>query len=185
MNTLKLTAKDFKNGEYVGKETFESEYQGSVEIEENLGWQRIKRIWCSGSLVVGAGTSIEAGGYIKAGEYIEAGWYIKAGASIEAGGYIEAGGSIKAGGYGITAGLSISCKLSLSAKMRIIAGVSPWRDGNDNSDSLVTCGKLESGTVVGTLVETGLPETPAPIKSSCHGDEPGPFCRKCGQAVNR
>ena len=126
MKTLKLTSNDFKNGEYVGKELFDSEYQGSVEIEGGLGYQSIKGIWCSGSLVVGAGTSITAGTYIK-------------------------------------------------------AGGSPWEDGKNTSYSTVACVKLESGTVIGTLVEIGLPEEET--VNPCHGDEPGPFCRKCGERL--
>ena len=51
-------------------------------------------------------------------------------------------------------------------------------DGKNTSYSTVTCVKLESGTVVGILVETGLPEEET--ANPCHGDEPGPFCRKCG-----
>jgi hypothetical protein len=66
----------------------------------------------------------------------------------------------------------------LSAKLRIIAGASPYQDGNNNA---ILCGKLESGTIIGNLVETGLPKDPKPI--SCHGDEPGPFCRKCGEKL--
>ena len=180
--------------------------QGDVEFAPNLGIVMVDHIWCTGSLRVGAGTSIKAGGYIeagwsikaggyieagtsikaggyieagrhiKAGGYIEAGWSIEAGTSIKAGGYIEAGWSIKAGGYieagtsikaggyieagtfGITAGYWVTAKLAINTKMRVIAGVSPWIDGSNPKGSTITCGKLESGTVIGTLVETGLPD---------------------------
>ena len=130
--------------------------EGDVEISANLGILRPERVWCAGSLRVEAGTSIKAGGSIKAGTYI------------------------KAESRGILAGLSISCKLILSAKMRIIAGITPWEDGSNPEMSIVTCGKLESGTVVGTLVETGLPDEPS---SGCQHRQTGKFCSECGASL--
>ena len=126
--------------------------QGDVEFAPNLGIVMVDHIWCTGSLRVGAGTSIKAGGYIEAGWSIKAGGYIEAGTSIKAGGYIEAGT------FGITAGYWVTAKLAINTKMRVIAGVSPWIDGSNPKDSTITCCKLESGTAVGELVETGLPD---------------------------
>jgi hypothetical protein len=68
-----------------------------------------------------------------------------------------------------TAAYSVSCKLALKVGLRIVAGCAPWSWCNE-SHRTITCGKLESGTVVlGTLIETGLPETakatPAPVSS--------------------
>ena len=158
------------------KVDWSQEIQGDVEFAPNFGIVQVPLIWCTGSITAGmgthikagtsidAGTYINAGGYIKAGTYINAGGYINAGTSIDADGYINAGtsidadGYITAGNYGITAGFYITCKETLSAKMRIIAGVFPTLDGTDPSCSHITCGKLLSGTVVGELVETGLPD---------------------------
>ena len=196
---MKITAKDLKNKRYQG--SFSKQYEGDVEIEGNLGLVSFDNIWCTGSITAGLGTyiyavtSIDAGTYINAGtsidagESINAGTYIDAGESIYAGTYIDAGESIyantsinagthiRAVDFGITAGYSIICKTTLSAKLRIIAGASPYQDGNNNT---ITCGKLESGTIVGNLVETGLPDD---RPKQCHGGQTGKFCSECGEKL--
>jgi hypothetical protein len=89
---LELTAADFteRNGrlEYAGIADL-SDYQGSVEIADDLGWVWFDRLGVSGSIIAGMGTSIEAN------------------ESVESGGSVETG-------KGITAGLSIQCKRTRS-----------------------------------------------------------------------
>ena len=80
MQTLRLTAKDFKESDnywsdYIGK-TDVSDFDGHLEIEGGLGWVKFSSINVTGSL------GIEAGEGIKAGSGIEAGSGIKAGSGI-------------------------------------------------------------------------------------------------------
>ena len=150
---MKITAKDLKSERYQG--SFSKQYEGDVEIEGNLGFVSFDNIWCTGSITAGLGT------YIYAGTYI------------------DAGTEIRAVDFGITAGYSIICKTTLSAKLRIIAGASPYQDGNNNT---ITCGKLESGTVVGNLVETGLPDD-RPNNNYFNASDSGKFCSECGEKL--
>jgi hypothetical protein len=83
MQTLKLTAKDFKQSDsywkdYIGP-AIEDGFDGHVEIEGDLGWVKFVSLNAKGSIFAGAGTGI------KAGESIEAGWGIEAGMGIKAG----------------------------------------------------------------------------------------------------
>ena len=142
MKTLQLTAKDFKQSEsywkdYIGSEDL-SDFQGNIEIEENLGYVNFAKIKVSGFIFAKAGTGI------KAGEGIEAGWGIKAGEGIEA-------------GSGIEAGLSITCKLLLSFKYKLFAGICYWRDVTDD-EKTVTCGKLDGHVEYGIVKEVGMPD---------------------------
>jgi len=91
-----------------------------------------------------AGSSIQADGFIQADGSIQATGSIQAGEYIQAGSYIEAGSSIQAGSC-IQAGLYITCK-ELSAILRIFAGLCLWKIPDD-SETLITCEKLISGTV--------------------------------------
>jgi len=167
MKTLILTAKDFKKSDsyyklYCGKEDV-SNYEGNIEIEENLGWVKFNGyVSAKGSIYAGAGTGIMAVEGIRADESIRVGWGIEtdgnigAGWGIEVGMYIQAGGSITAA-EGITAGLSISCKLSLKFAYRLFAGTATWNDATDENKDII-CGKLEGGKVCyGTVKELGLP----------------------------
>ena len=186
---MKITEKDLENKRYQG--SFSKQYEGDVEIEGNLGIVSFDNIWCTGSITAGLGTYINVGMFIDAGIYINAGGYIDAGTSIDAGTYINAGESIYAGtsinagtyiravNFGITAGYSIICKTTLSAKLRIIAGASPYQDGNNNT---ITCGKLESGTIVGNLVETGLPDDRF-NNNYFNASDSGKFCSECGEKL--
>ena len=44
---MKLTKKDFKNGEYIGEIDFTKRYEGSIEIEGSLGWVRFVTLFLS------------------------------------------------------------------------------------------------------------------------------------------
>ena len=162
MNTLRLTAKDFKQSnsyykDYIGKEDV-SNFDGHIEIEGNLGYTHFASIKANGHIWVEAGSGIKAGGGIKAGEGIEAGWGIKAGGGIKAGSGIEAGEGIEAG-WGIEAGLSITCTLSLNIAYRIFAGIALWKRRVTREEKTITCGKLENGNIrYGILKEVGLPK---------------------------
>ena len=70
MEKLVITAADIKDGQYIKGAL---EFDGHVEIAENLGWVKFVRIAVKGWLLGGVGTGIEAG------EGIKAGWGIKAG----------------------------------------------------------------------------------------------------------
>jgi len=171
MKTLKLTKKDFKETnsyykEYIGKEDV-SDYDGNIEIEENLGWVNFKSLKAKGYILALAGSGIEAGEGIKAGSGIKAGLGIEAGWGIKAGSGIEAGSGIKAGlgieaGSGIEAGLSITCKLVIKFSYKIFAGICTWRDITDD-EKTITCGKLEPMKTTdrveyGILKEIGMPD---------------------------
>lgn len=73
MKILKLTAKNFKKSDsyysnYVGEE-IPIGFDGSIEIEANLGWVRFKdSVSVKGSIIALAGSGIEAGEGIKAGK---------------------------------------------------------------------------------------------------------------------
>jgi hypothetical protein len=159
MNTLTLISSDFdSDGTYIGKTNL-SNFDGNLIIEVSYAYFP-KLVIVTGSIQadgsIKAGDSIKAGGYFQAGDSIKADGYFEAGDSIKADGYIEAGGSIKAGGYiqaggsieagdSIQAGLYITCK-ELSAKLRIFAGLCLWKIP-DESETVITCEKLISGTV--------------------------------------
>jgi hypothetical protein len=73
MNTLKLTAKDFKKSagnylsDYVGSEDV-TNHEGHIDIEADLGWIRFAAsLKTSGHIFAKAGTGIEAGGGNEAG----------------------------------------------------------------------------------------------------------------------
>ena len=174
METLKLTAKDFKQStsywkDYIGT-TDVSDFQWHIEIDPNLGYCRFEKIKVSGKLTALAGSWIEAGEWIEAGWWIKAGWLIKAGWWIEAGEWIEAGWWIKAGewieaGWWIKAGswieacLYITCRLSLSFSYKIFAWICYWKN-IEESEKTITCWKLEGTGVVeyGILKEIWMPE---------------------------
>lgn len=126
MNTLKLTAKDFKKSDsywsdYIG-EVDVTDYDGHIEIDANLGWVRFAQsIRADGRILALAGTGIEAGMFIEAGWSIKAGTSIKAGMDIKAGGNIKARTSIKAG-WGIKARGNIEAGTSIEAGESIEAG---------------------------------------------------------------
>ena len=142
MEILKLGRKDFDSqGKYIGK-TDVSNYQGHIEIEENLGWVSFNSISATGYIFAKAGSGIKAGEGIKAGSGIEA-------------------------GEGIVSGLSITCKLSLQFTTRLFAGICWWRKLQDDSEKTVTCGKLIGGEVCyGVVVETGIPNEQKTINLS-------------------
>ena len=100
MKTLNITSKEVKETkyyykEYIGEDV--SDFEGNIEIEENLGCVRFSSIkangyiWAKEGSEIEAGEGIEAGSEIKAGRGIKAGWGIEAGEGIEAGWGIEAG----------------------------------------------------------------------------------------------
>jgi len=128
---LRITAKDLVNNVYQGDV---SEYTGSIYLEENLGTVIFpKSISCTGELIAGKGTGIQAG------------WGIQAGSGIKA-------------GYGIQASLQITAKGTIEAKQRILAGTYSCREFT-KEEMIISCSKLISGKVVfGNLVETGIKE---------------------------
>ena len=152
---MKLTKKDFKDGEYVGEIDFTKKYEGSIEIEGSLGWVMFKRLWVSGAIVAERGTGI------LAGTGISAGWGISA-------------------GLGISAGTGISAKLTLKAGYRVFAGVGVWIKNPTPEQLQIKCGKFEGGEICyGNLVETGLPEESAK-DDGCQHKQTGKFCSECG-----
>ena len=170
MKTLKLTAKHFRKSgsywsDYVGSEDV-SDFNGSIEIEENLGYVKFEKLSATGNIYAKAGSGIlvsqdiQAGWGLQAGEEIEAVGGIEAGGSIKAGGDIQAGWSIKAGwgieaGGGIQAGIRIACKSSLTVGTRIFAGLALWKEGISDEEKTITCKELRSGKVeYGILKET-------------------------------
>ena len=119
MVTLKLTAEHFKQTqyyykEYIGQDDL-SNFNGNLEIAENLGWVKFTSLKISGYIFAKAGSGIEAGGGIEAGWSIKAGWGIEAGSGIKAGWGIKAGEGIKAG-WGIKAKMIFSSIFEISAE---------------------------------------------------------------------
>ena len=103
LEILKITKADIQDGEYIKGAV---DFDGNVEIDENLGYVFFASLKATGYIYAKAGCGI------KAGEGIEVGWGIKAGEGIEVGWGIEAGWGIKAGagieaGWGIKAGEGI------------------------------------------------------------------------------
>jgi hypothetical protein len=90
MKTLILTRNDFEKShnywsDYVGKEDL-SDFDGNVEIIENLGCVKFKNIKVKGYLLAKAGSGIEAGeGIISFYSYIKAKLKISAKLTISAG----------------------------------------------------------------------------------------------------
>ena len=142
MKKIRLTAKNFKNGKYIGEVELSNYEDYHLEIDGNLGWLSFNggiyvkgHIWVKAGTGIKAGegieagegikagTGIEAGEGIKAGEGIEAGWGIKAGTGIEAGEGIKAGWGIEAG-EGIEAGWGIKAGEGIKAGWGIEAGLS-------------------------------------------------------------
>ena len=161
MKTITLTKADFNDkNEYVGKHDV-SNFDGNLEIAENLGAVFFREVSVTGNLLAKAGSGIEAGSGIKAGGGIKAGLDIEAGWGIEVGWGIEAGEGIEASS-GIKAGLSIKCKLTLSSGLRIFAGIATFEIPSGDRLKII-CGKLVKGQVCyGKLVELGLPEDKKP-----------------------
>ena len=131
MKTLNITSKEVKETkyyykEYIGEDV--SDFEGNIEIEENLGCVRF--------------SSIKANGYIWA----------KEGSEIEAGEGIEAGSEIKAG-RGIKAGWGITCKKELTFRYKLFAGTCLWKTLTD-AEKTITCGKLNP--IDGAKVEYGI-----------------------------
>lgn len=95
MKTLKITAKDIKKStsywsNYIGKEDL-SNFDGNVEIDNNLGWVRFDSISVTGHLLAGSGTGIVAGLGIVAGDGIQAGLSITCKENLNVGYRIFAG----------------------------------------------------------------------------------------------
>ena len=137
MKTLNITSKEVKETkyyykEYIGEDV--SDFEGNIEIEENLGCVRF--------------SSIKANGYIwaKEGSEIEAGRGIEAGLGIKAGSEIEAG-------EGIKAGEGITCKKELTFRYKLFAGTCLWKTLTD-AEKTITCGKLNP--IDGAKVEYGI-----------------------------
>ena len=150
---MKLTKKDFKNGEYIGEIDFTTKYEGSIEIEGGLGWVEFKRLWASGRIVAERGTGISAG------EGISAGWGISAGEGISAKLTLKAG-------YRIFAGISQWVKNPTTDQLQIKCG--KFEGGE---------------ICYGNLVETGLPEDENVNQravSPCDHKQTTPFCSQCG-----
>ena len=103
MEILKITKANIQDGKYIKGAV---DFDGHVEIDENLGYVFFASLKATGYIYAKAGSGIEAGWGIKAGEGIEAGCGIKAGWGIEAGWGIKAGSGIEAG-WGIKAGEGI------------------------------------------------------------------------------
>ena len=148
MQTLKITKEHFKKSDsywldYIW-DTDVSDYDGNIEIDENLWYVRFN--------------SIKAKWYIlsKAGSGIEAGDGIKAGWGIEAGSGIKAGDGIKAG-WGIKAGLSIKCALGITWKYLLFAGTCTWKKSSEE-ERTITCWKANGEIWFGILKELGFPE---------------------------
>lgn len=116
-----------------------TDFDGAIEIEENLGTVKFLSLNASFYILAKAGSGIEAEGSINAGECIESRWGIEAGGCINAGGGIKAGecieaeGDIKAeecieaeedikAGWGINAGWDIKAGGSINAGEGIGAG---------------------------------------------------------------
>ncbi|MCP4761326.1 MAG: DUF342 domain-containing protein [archaeon] len=182
MKTLKLTVKDFKGTDsfyedYCGKEDV-SNFDGNIEIAEELNWVRFFNLKASGNIIasntdisalsIEAGKDIRAqrvateleiksGGNIVAKGWIEAGQGIRAKGNIEAFHEIEAGLSIEAGGNiiagsGIRAGLSITSKGMIKFRTQLFAGVCVSRKMT-KEDKKIRCKEIVGGTVgYGTIV---------------------------------
>jgi len=137
MKTLNITSKEVKETkyyykEYIGEDV--SDFEGNIEIEENLGCVRFSSIKANGYIWAKEGSEIEAG------EGIEAGWRIKAGSEIEA-------------GEGIKAGEGITCKKELTFRYKLFAGTCLWKTLTD-AEKTITCGKLNP--IDGAKVEYGI-----------------------------
>ena len=156
---MKLTKKDFKNGEYVGEIDFTTKYEGSIEIEGGLGWVKFKRLRVSGRIVADRGTGISAGMGISACE-----------------GFLA--------GTSISAGEGISAKLTLKVGYRVFAGISQWVKNPTTDQLQIKCGKFEGGEICyGNLVGTGLPEDENVNQRAvlpCDHKQTTPFCSQCG-----
>ena len=132
MKTLKITSRDVEDTnyswkKYIGK-TDVSDYDGNIEIDENLGCVRFSGdVKASGYILAKEGSGIkarlgiEAGLGIKVGLGIETGWGIKAGLGIETGYGIKAGYGIKTKS-GIKAGWGIEARDGIVAEDGIVAG---------------------------------------------------------------
>ena len=150
---MKLTKKDFKNGEYIGEIDFTKRYEGSIEIEGSLGWVRFKRLWVSGQIVAERGTGISAGEGISAGTGISAGEGISAKLTLKV-------------GYRVFAGISRWVKNPTQEQLQIKCG--KFEGGE---------------ICYGNLVETGLLEEQdqcASVESACDHRQTTPFCSQCG-----
>jgi hypothetical protein len=128
VETLRLEKKDFvERDEYLCYDS-DLKSDGRIEIAENLGLVKFKfGISAKTSLIIGAGSGIQAGWGIQAGRGIEAGRGIQAGRGIEAGWGIKAGWGIEAGWgiqavWGIEAGRGIQAGWGIEAGEGIQAG---------------------------------------------------------------
>ena len=136
MKKIRLTAKNFKNGKYIGEVELSNYEDYHLEIDGNLGWLSFNGgIYVKGHIWVKAGTGI------KAGEGIEAGWGIKAGEGIKA-------------GWGIEAGLSIRCNLTIKWAYNLFAGVAHWKKA-EGADIEIEAKELLGGDLkYGKFVKT-------------------------------
>ena len=91
MKTYTISKKDLNSdNEYIGKLKLE-DLDGNLEIDENLGYVRVKSICAKGYVHAKAGSGIKAGDGIKAGWGIEAGLSISCKLSLNIGYRIFAG----------------------------------------------------------------------------------------------
>jgi hypothetical protein len=125
MQTLTLTRSDFRKSgsgwsDYIGNENI-ADFDGNLEIEENLGKVLFPSLNVSGSVVARSGSGIRSVLGIQSGGSIKAGWGIDAGDDIQAGQSIEAGWAINAG-EGIRAGQNVEAVTSIKAGAGINAG---------------------------------------------------------------
>ena len=124
---LKITKENTKEDGYrtriyTGEVDLTAQFEGSIEIDEGLGWVRFeKHLSATGYILAKAGTGIEAREGIKARVGIKAGWGIRAGTGIKAGEGIEAREGIEAG-WGIRAGTYIEAGEGIKARWGITAG---------------------------------------------------------------
>jgi len=153
MNTLKITKADLDaDNYYIGVTDVSQEYDGSIEIDADLGTAKFKTsLRAKNAIIALAGSGIQAGEVIKAGDGIEAGQGIYAGLGIKAGFGIVAGDGIKAG-WGIEAGTGIIAGTGIKAGAGIVAG-----SGIKAGDGIKAGGHIDAGghIVAGLGIEAG------------------------------
>ena len=131
---LKITRADLDaDGYYIGATDVSQPFDGSIEIDGDIGVVRFK-------------TSLKSKYSIRS----------KAGTSIVSGGSIKARGSIEAGGS-IVSGLWIASKW-IKARLRIFAGLCSWRMPKSNEMEIradLRGGTIAFGAHVPPAVEQG------------------------------
>jgi hypothetical protein len=130
MKTFRIVKKHVDScGQYVGKQQFAEQYQGSLEIDEGLGTVRIAGdVLVSGCVraLRGSGIKVDgdlvAGGDIRVDQSIEAGKNLRSGGNIVAGLHIDTRREIYAE-FGLTAGTSVLSGGAVVAKSGMKAGL--------------------------------------------------------------